>query len=1691
MTSTNDTYSSAREGVNDAVAPFWYEDKRGDVSDDIGKLMVNFKLTNSRIEAQKQTTFEINGLPTSLNNPAKHWGGGKDMSFEKVLKNAKGQPMRYLIKQLQEKQGQGMLVCPPGGLSVDVKQLDTLDDYVAYMPDAWFENTSDDGLTQHRIILAIIDGAPRNIREHKIFQALRKLVEMERGGPKEMYDVYIYFLIVLFNWFEYENIHWENLREEQSKDEKLQSVLKLRDLHRDHTTAFNLRNEIDAYINNSWLYKDTDGVALRDIRNKCLLQGCIFEQRSVAGIQQSIENRINEVLASQRFVGVIPERRDVSRITIAYNPTALYDEWTVDELITSFFRSLAKKKIRLDDHRRAIREKIHASFFNSCARSNMTFSTTLKLGMSILYDKKVLSVFNLDPAGIDPKDCVACNGKFNVELIFENCASGSITPPTLQYMVKIDSKMKQITDILSPATTFDLNYAFKLLRKEFSEETTMAVLKDLRTQLSSIREDDDLNQLIPYSPVAQTQTTHKRFPQYTLQSRINEYEAISAAYEKNLQGHLDELVKLKKMAMRFPDREEITPAEQGELESILAEIDKYDHLYKETSELYKQSAKAIGLITDEERAEAQKEIREIEDVRRKTIAQLKGGRRHQSGIHSLSRGQDESGSGTDTDDEDEEEEKYGNLEFDYSHIKFGDLSSKFYKEFPIAETVSPGDKTVVVKRASLGDGNHPFQSIGLVGFEGSNRRPRISIIGAEGNVVKIVPEEVASRHPLAQKFEILSYGLNVLDVSNINLNSPSFRENGEAIVGFYPHQIKIIETVSDALSRNVDSTVILEASVGAGKTTVVLGVAKAMEQIVIRNESDPNRRPFLIYASDGLNILHETFERATRNNLNALAACRIPTNYQGEHIGIMFRAGGSHRDAKKRIPDDELKSSLNSCSIIFCHFRTLAFLLKMLEQTDTHGRAKWTNRPFSIIIDEVKVRGLNNESEHALASILAYQPLKNSRIFNRAKNIAIFSASVNSDGPIRYYTNDARGVRFLTNSTVLVPTELRQMSYDPSSGNNYLLDPYVGFDDPYIIKKVKENAFFRRFISNSAVQHLLSAVRERGHSADDNEKLAVLEARAEDYLDRMDKYFVTENSTIYNMFSSHKEVRRLVPQLFRSTTYNSPEAHEVTIENIFTTYITRINRIPEEIIAKCWYIKDLCDQITSDGTQSDLEKEQARLVKAYIEHTEGTFAFNENVSGFISRYYALNTKLVTRQDEATAIITKLPKHRIRSIGKAFAQIIQLHGYIHSFEKWSKDNPDDMKDPKGEKMLASYFSRHVDDFRTIRTCKYYAMVGTTQPTVLMARVYDGVAERLERVINEFKQKHHALIADAVVYDKTDHTGSRENLAKELYAEFSRYKDEADEDHTKIVLLNAGTDAMPHNKEVRTFGLWLIYMSESPKLSPERRKLFMNIGSNKETIEFWKERAKLRGTRHERREGLTHTGELAMPEDSARTERTGSRTRQLGIIQAFNKYSEETYRPGNRVEELRGHIHELNKRCNAILVQHGFVHTQEVNMNREMLMEVKTKADIFGIMGVIAPGTSDEMRFYSRNRYNRFFSDKKFAHGIDTPLEAVILTQTVDKGQGEGATFSADDILQMSGRCGRPSRSTISVVYMADSTYRKCLVGDKGDITNLLLRYKYYRLPAGNGTIEGDMLPYSRYDEMEVNALFGRMIDKNVF
>jgi hypothetical protein len=130
-----------------------------------------------------------------------------------------------------------------------------------------------------------------------------------------------------------------------------------------------------------------------------------------------------------------------------------------------------------------------------------------------------------------------------------------------------------------------------------------------------------------------------------------------------------------------------------------------------------------------------------------------------------------------------------------------------------------------------------------------------------------------------------------------------------------------------------------------------------------------------------------------------------------------------------------------------------------------------------------------------------------------------------------------------------------------------------------------------------------------------------------------------------------------------------------------------------------------------------------------------------------------------------------------------------------------------------------------------------------------------------------------------------------------------------------------------------------------------------------------------------------------------------------------------------------------------IQHKFVPTvvpkDVIEWNKD-----KTNEYIWKLLGVFVETKKNRIA-PSNIPLNRLFGTDNFARGVDLAVEAVIITNSFAE------KVSSDTILQMSGRCGRPGKSKISIVYMSAEVYDRIFrTGSSADIHRIMLRSNYY-------------------------------------
>jgi len=1682
------------------IDPFW--NKKGDMgSSAVDAMMVNFTVRNAMIDNQSLTTYEIRGRDTTYNNSLCHFDGESDPEFEKYLAKAKGQSIRFLIQHLQRLQKRETLTCHGKGLQINIPQRDTLDGYIAYMQDKWHTET-DDGIPMARLMMEeMLENPPAVLARESVFIALKHLLLFEKGQRSEdskeifydtFYDAYIFALIVLFTFS-------------------------------DSTKDMNVKQAIDDYTNEFWYYKSE--IRITDIRAKCRLYSSFFPEKTPDAIAESINKQIKSVEArsvNDRNIGVIQERREVSRITVQYRPRILFDDWTIDQLIASFFNSLHKKNVKLEESEKDLRDMICSNFRKTRPTVGGECTMSLTVNATLLYDPKILHFFGLGNTypgdrPLKPRETVAAtsNKRNNLSMNFVSCTTSSLNQPRLTYKLEFMTPINETVNVVTP---FDVKLAYKLLHEYIvDKDRAMEIYHKLLDHLMSktIRQVSSNKTSAQVSPVnpGRHHTPQQQIDLilFSVQQAQNRSDAAKQAADNaeqafkskkreltEVQGKTEEksLGKLRTKAAEAKElyEESINALESSRRDAIILigriapkakdaitpkiieafpDVKKTYDLFIQTCDIANQHAANITIQTQRNREEARELYeftlceqgfemivdeaknqieRDIQKIKEDKLKERKAKKARKQGPSFLER----MSSSSSSDDEP--------FESSMGFSSICDNVSTFSEELSPQVVPNPDDTIII--------GNVTFQ-----GFTKQNKRVKFEIANDDGSVTKLKTGSGYTQYPTTagvfttQSFDAVVYGLNILDVKDLELDDPRFRENGDTVTGFYPHQIRVIETIGLALSKNRENTLILEASVGSGKTTVVLGIAKYMQ--LYGNGKD---RPFLIYTSTSLGLLRTMLFRCEKLSLGVIGVSHTPPSYKGKNKGIIFRTAGKTKGNEY----EHDPAVLNTCDIVICHVRTLVYLLELLEQKmEGSNKPKATGRPYSIIIDEISTSGggggeggINTENEHAIGAILAFQPQAEFGGIGtqpRKKNIAIFSASVKSDGPIRYFTSQSVNPCFVNNSTILVPTELRQMARG-QTGENLLLDPFFGYNNPAIIKKVKEDAFFRRFISNANNNLLESISSQTVARSGMHRDLQSLQEQTSAYFEKMSRHFVMENSVIYNMYPEHEKIRHFMEKEFETIEYiELRESEEKLAKETYNKYLEAIGDLVSQTIELCQILiskcvtdkKELEDRTpkTFLGAKSSPDEINERdliyhltKVKFYIEFILSTFDFSD-IESSIKKFHDFHNDPkngIVRYDENYEVVGTVRLERITTIITGFMNSNESLSTIHnnilalrSLRFWAQK--------RGSKVPPLHLARYEDELNTIRNCPYYAMVGTRHPTDLMHSIYGSVVVKVLGRVNKFHSDHKALFDGQQKHGAVNGLKPREEVAKKLHDEFTQASSSGE-----IMLVEV---CPGFRRKVETFEDWLYYKKQ------EGHEIG-NIGEGK----FSKEQQDaLKATKEHpvnvREEFNADVAQLAANERDGPTH-TNTQSRKfrgesgVGILQAWKAYRERVVDPESNRQKLDNLISELSKECDLIVKQHMLVHTQGIRLSKEIIVELmRAPADIYLALGVCDPKNSNEIPLPTELKHNRLFCNKKCAHGLDIPLEAVIFTRSVEEGAGytgDAEAFTADDILQMSGRCGRPSKSSVSVVYMTGSTYWKCLTGSTTeDLASVLLRFKYYK------------------------------------
>lgn len=152
-----------------------------------------------------------------------------------------------------------------------------------------------------------------------------------------------------------------------------------------------------------------------------------------------------------------------------------------------------------------------------------------------------------------------------------------------------------------------------------------------------------------------------------------------------------------------------------------------------------------------------------------------------------------------------------------------------------------------------------------------------------------------------------------------------------------------------------------------------------------------------------------------------------------------------------------------------------------------------------------------------------------------------------------------------------------------------------------------------------------------------------------------------------------------------------------------------------------------------------------------------------------------------------------------------------------------------------------------------------------------------------------------------------------------------------------------------------------------------------------------------------------------------------------------------------DSIEQHIAETREFIRHTLAAYGIIHKYEMSEIDYKEIAHANFAQILDLLGVYVEDLGT-VTLSSNKKINRIFADEKFSRGSNFPIECVYITKDF------GDAVSADTILQTTGRCGRPGKSMISIVYMTYQHYDKIYNQQStNDVNNIMQRTQFYRQP----------------------------------
>ena len=363
---------------------------------------------------------------------------------------------------------------------------------------------------------------------------------------------------------------------------------------------------------------------------------------------------------------------------------------------------------------------------------------------------------------------------------------------------------------------------------------------------------------------------------------------------------------------------------------------------------------------------------------------------------------------------------------------------------------------------------------------------------------------------------------------------------------------------------------------------------------------------------------------------------------------------------------------------------------------------------------------------------------------------------------------------------------------------------------------------------------------------------------------------------------------------------------------------------------------------------------------------------------------------------------------------------QITGFINSGSARPNDTPETISDA---------------EMKCIKQSNNYTLVATSNPGLLAIELYGDILPIVRTILEEKVTNIQVLYSELQAIEAT--------LKKPCYndnpVKASLLRKNALIDERKRRESELRTDDEGHVVNMTTNGILRAMSNDILRFTVEERRLISTLMTCDDVED--KVIDKLLA-----KPGLTLKEKEVLETLSGQT-LTKSERRNLQTLAEEQKLIADRASLKRQEEYVSNEIRDLIMR---VLQTRQIVHKFKPVVDLADIIawnKNKTEDYIYKLLGVFVE--TKKTPIAPQYQLNRLIAGENFSRGIDLAIEAVIVTNDFANN------YSSDTILQMSGRCGRPGKSKISIVYMSSDTYDRIYKsGSSSDINKIILRSNYY-------------------------------------